>query len=354
MAETTPATISPCFVPGETDRIDYLGSRHTVWHYTNLAGLDGILRSRTLWASSAAMLNDSTEMQHGLEVAEEVLGAWQENHPGSDPEGEFLLKSLNTASEMMRANEVMVACASTEDDDLAQWRAYSLHGQGYAIGLGAAWIGGMLDNSDPPCVQMLPGSPTMWGRVVYGRLHQQQLVERVIDRALLEFQDAESESERGWLVGGTAQMLSEAIAHMKHEGFRSESEVRLVQTVSSARHARWIEWMKEEGFNSDQEAEVPPVDPESAKCLRVRQSAFGLTPYLALTRFPRQPQDAEGRPDESEEAVTAALQTTHLPITCIRVGPGPNQDAAGRGLEASLPLLGYEGVKVKESKVPYR
>lgn len=39
----------------------------TAWHYTSVEGCFGIVSNHELWASSASMLNDSSEMTFGLE-----------------------------------------------------------------------------------------------------------------------------------------------------------------------------------------------------------------------------------------------------------------------------------------------
>ncbi len=46
-----------------------------LWHYTDAGGLQGILRTETLWASDPRFLNDATEFNYGLEVAEEAVMA---------------------------------------------------------------------------------------------------------------------------------------------------------------------------------------------------------------------------------------------------------------------------------------
>jgi hypothetical protein len=43
-------------------------SRETVWHYTNAAGLLGILRSNVLWATDAFFLNDAAEVTYGIDL----------------------------------------------------------------------------------------------------------------------------------------------------------------------------------------------------------------------------------------------------------------------------------------------
>ena len=48
-------------------------STGTVWHYTDAAGLMGILEKRELWASSALHMNDTTELNLGVSRVEEAF-----------------------------------------------------------------------------------------------------------------------------------------------------------------------------------------------------------------------------------------------------------------------------------------
>ena len=44
-----------------------------IWHYTDWAGLNGILKSKQLWASHILYLNDSNEMSHAIKRFKEII-----------------------------------------------------------------------------------------------------------------------------------------------------------------------------------------------------------------------------------------------------------------------------------------
>src|SRR6266446_2759653 len=44
-----------------------------LWHYTDAAGINGILQEGQLWLSDAAFLNDRSELSRAVDAAEEVL-----------------------------------------------------------------------------------------------------------------------------------------------------------------------------------------------------------------------------------------------------------------------------------------
>lgn len=89
-----------------------------LYHYTDIHGVEGILDSRRLLASHVRFLNDSKEPQYGLgKVREQVEKAGAVDRIGSLLSGGF---------------DGYVFCATTEGDDIGQWRAYCPNG-GYSI-----------------------------------------------------------------------------------------------------------------------------------------------------------------------------------------------------------------------------
>ena len=46
-----------------------------LFHYTTLAGMQGIVQTGCLWASNVAFLNDSRELQHGIEMCQKAMEA---------------------------------------------------------------------------------------------------------------------------------------------------------------------------------------------------------------------------------------------------------------------------------------
>lgn len=101
----------------------------TIWHYTNWAGLDGMLRSRQLWASHVAYLDDTYELIQARKMLFSVLSARIQNA--------LLFSWENDAKsilEQVSALNVCVASFSTDGDDLSQWRGYASPPPGFAIG----------------------------------------------------------------------------------------------------------------------------------------------------------------------------------------------------------------------------
>jgi hypothetical protein len=46
-----------------------------LYHYTTATGLNGIVRSRSIWASHYRFLNDATEFRYGLGMFEQIFAS---------------------------------------------------------------------------------------------------------------------------------------------------------------------------------------------------------------------------------------------------------------------------------------
>jgi hypothetical protein len=110
-----------------------------LYHYTNVEGLHGIVGSRTLRASSAYFLNDSSEIEYGCGIVVEALMEWGDANRGSVAPAMKVLGSLkenilSDAAQFVRMATIYVSCFCEGGNLLSQWRAYGQSG-GYAIGM---------------------------------------------------------------------------------------------------------------------------------------------------------------------------------------------------------------------------
>lgn len=107
----------------------------TLYHYTDLRGLRGILEFGKFWFTDYRHLNDPSELTHGIDMAHDVARGIA---TGADGRVRFFIDYLldlfrheNFASTL----GFFIACFSRARDDLGQWRAYADNGRGVAIGL---------------------------------------------------------------------------------------------------------------------------------------------------------------------------------------------------------------------------
>ena len=104
-----------------------------LYHYTDGAGLKGILESGTLWLSDIFSLNDPSELRHGFSQLVAILDKRSKSGP---PETRIFAKDFHNFLKdgLDRSAHYFVLSFSSDVDDLSQWRAYADNGRGYALG----------------------------------------------------------------------------------------------------------------------------------------------------------------------------------------------------------------------------
>jgi hypothetical protein len=102
-----------------------------LFHYTNAAGLAGIVEGGCLWLSDIFTLNDPSEITYALQAAVRYTA-----EQASSKEMVILSGQLRhfASQEAARAVANYFVCSfSAESDDLGQWRAYADGGRGFAL-----------------------------------------------------------------------------------------------------------------------------------------------------------------------------------------------------------------------------
>ena len=107
--------------------------KNTVWHYSNIAGLNGILSSSSLWASDYRYMNDTSELRFGLDIIEMTIA-----HDEFQPELTLDVRHniLKEIAMLKRSNMnmyVLTCSFCMRGNVLSQWRAYARQ-DGIAIG----------------------------------------------------------------------------------------------------------------------------------------------------------------------------------------------------------------------------
>ena len=110
----------------------------TLWHYTSYAGFQGIVTSKTIWATEYRFLNDRTEFFHAKDLAQVLVNEEPEYIGEQFPARDMLRKAVNGAFNTGYLHEgrlrIMVASFSEEGDQLSQWRGYADNSRGISIG----------------------------------------------------------------------------------------------------------------------------------------------------------------------------------------------------------------------------
>ncbi len=108
-------------------------------HYTDAAGLHGIITTKKLWLTGISYLNDATEHQQaGVAVrkAVELMRENSKNNERQDQYYEYLESMFDAALNVPRIEaekDTFVVCFSTKSDSLSQWRSYGRGEGGFSI-----------------------------------------------------------------------------------------------------------------------------------------------------------------------------------------------------------------------------
>jgi hypothetical protein len=299
--------------PAEQEVLDGLLAAHDDWHaawtrrhesppdllhhYTDAAGLLGIVQDGEIWASNAAFLNDSTELVYVNEVRRSVTADLEARYKKREI---IYVEGLLDAMEGIDAVDVFVSCFCQDRDLLSQWRGYPPAGGGYSIGFRSAQL-----EKHPPLLR----------KVVYKLSEQAALVTSLLT-PLCEAITASADPMRlietvfrHRVLANIVESVSELGWSFKHPGFSEEEEWRLVTL-----HHR-------------------PRLPHETERLKFRASVTRLVPYI-------------------ETPITIGAEGS---IAEVVVGPNAHPDLAKRAAEELLACAGCDATEmVKHSAVPLR
>jgi hypothetical protein len=198
----------------------------TLYHYTTLSGLLGIVRSRALWASDIRYMNDSAELRHAadlikLEVAERI--------DGGSANVNLLSQFVDwVAHRITQGHMLFAASFRSHGNLLSQWRSYSEIGKGVSLGFCSDFI-----------LRSAERQQFMIGRCIYEPSRQRMLIRQVVDAV---------ESVGSGLLGATRSTAERSVLYnqafaametnllriaaiLKHPSFREEKEWRVVSPV---------------------------------------------------------------------------------------------------------------------------
>ncbi|KYH45423.1 hypothetical protein AZH51_01860 [Branchiibius sp. NY16-3462-2] len=301
--------------------------KNVLWHYTDAAASIGLLSSNTLWATSILHLNDSSELKFGLERADVEIANCS---AGVDPVAAGFLKAIRDElwTEQFR-QRFFVACASTEEDDLSQWRGYT-GSTGYSIGLDidTSQIWGIVvpNQSGLDPTQTPADSPRFeglgrWAPVEYGPESQREQFRFILNSACGSAQEVEAP-------GTAPQRRRELLAI--HAGYLALAATRC----------------KSAGFHGEHEWRLVVADPKVDGCIQFRAGPFGITPYLAVTPPPADLDASVG------QFYTGRANTLSVHDVCV--GPTREPQTAKNGMDRLLAETGRRGLVAKLSDSTYR
>lgn len=182
----------------------------TVYHYTSLEGFLGIVKSRSVWMTEFAYLNDRREVRYGLDL---LLNTVSEMRATATREDVRDLLS-NWADKLGGSgNRVCITSFSGDDDSLSQWRAYGPIAVGFPVRSLALHV-------DQSRLQPVEYDPSV----------QRKLIEIYVNHLVAAF-EADIDGDRLSRIPDIyhkSDRLLELAVFFKDPAFRTENEYRLV------------------------------------------------------------------------------------------------------------------------------
>ncbi len=139
-----------------------------VWHYTNRAGLRGILENQCLWSTARTGLNDPLEVTHAIE---EMRRTWQHYRGSSqlvdDVPREDVDDLIDYLANEIESMDLFFTSGSTTGDKLEHWKGYGSD-QGYSICFQDCSRWRIRSQDETPSQELEPTSPFLrWREVDY-------------------------------------------------------------------------------------------------------------------------------------------------------------------------------------------
>ena len=207
----------------------------TLFHYTSPAGLIGIAKYKTMWATHVQHLNDSKELCHAVEVAKLMIANKLRsfNNSTSDKEKKLLLDEMSNHVGRT-SSDIYVTSFTEERDLLSQWRAYCPPSGGFAIGISSNQL------REVAVEQGFFLSPCL-----YDYQQKEALVREIFNHhyvfALKKMNEVPPHSRSEFFIRDLAVLftreLSKYGAILKHESFKEEKEWRLVSYSRGVNHS---------------------------------------------------------------------------------------------------------------------
>lgn len=230
----------------------------SLFHYTSITAILGIIENAELWASNSKFLNDVREMQEAIEYFKSEVASYN-CFTSAEDEGRLLREALIEVldDENLILNDVYVFSLSGCQDSLEQWRAYTPDSKGVALEFSAEGLCKLRDTQKLRIVKCF-----------YKEAEKANLVKDFVKMIELSLHEKGSyglqcnKMSAGDKKDAYKTFLKQEIVHLKyflamikHECFENELEFRLVY--------------------------IPNKDTEKLETF-FRESSFSLTPFVKI------------------------------------------------------------------------
>lgn len=117
-------------------------SAATLYHYTSVTALKGILRSQELWLTPIrAQRKDPTELAFGLDLFRGIVNQNLAAASASQLHRDFLAAmAVPDVHRVIQAYDCHLACFAPHGEDFDLWERHGDNGRGVAIGVRSSWF----------------------------------------------------------------------------------------------------------------------------------------------------------------------------------------------------------------------
>ena len=181
-----------------------------LFHYTTPAGLIGILKTKSLWATHVDFLNDRREAKHFESLVRETAKSMAASLAPDSNAAKWLSQMADAIDRSNRKNYI---CSFSADcDRLSQWRAYA-SGGGYALGISLDQLRSIAGRNSGRLV-----------RCIYDADIQKQISKEICESFLKNIETRGTVADYCSSFGAFVSAFSPGF---KHSSFEEENEWRL-------------------------------------------------------------------------------------------------------------------------------
>lgn len=220
--------------------LDAQKAPEVIYHYTNDAGLKGILESGKFWLTDIFNLNDPSELRHGFAYAVDALRSQVgDSRSAIGLFAEQLFRFVNEGGIEASAH-YFVGSFSSDPDELGQWRAYADNGCGYVLGFASETFEDSFVRKDGKPLENNSTFPVSYNDAILKNIHQ-KIVELLLP--LIELPRGKKLHPTVIQAYGTDLIVSATmnalrpVLFFKHEAYRQEKEFRFLQLFQADKPA---------------------------------------------------------------------------------------------------------------------
>ncbi|MUL85217.1 MULTISPECIES: DUF2971 domain-containing protein [unclassified Mycolicibacterium] len=226
----------------------------TLYHYTDLRGVQGIWENGELWGTNALFLNDTSEVELGTlviqnavserqrdlykQLAESLSRELETRQAGDAVDADAFehergpaqakldeLKFIQDAIDYVKDTSSFITCLTEQHDQLSQWRGYAR--EGYCIGFKTT---ALLENLHENLVTRRVRYYDAETNAEYA--HRTVDIASRLRAALLTYPDLASDDDTIKFILGKKALIDASF--IKDSNFAEESEVRIVHPTGTA------------------------------------------------------------------------------------------------------------------------